>query len=55
MRYIKKKNNSQASILLQNWIKERKKAKQSILYIDFDKKEELNGYLRSEQKGICCY
>nr|WP_321520898.1 retron system putative HNH endonuclease [uncultured Macellibacteroides sp.] len=55
MRYIKKKINSKASALLLNWIKERKKAKQSVLYSDFDRKEELNGYLRSEQKGICCY
>jgi len=55
MRYIKKKINSQASVLLLNWIKERKKAKQSVFYSDFDRKEELNGYLRSEQKGICCY
>nr|WP_321377910.1 retron system putative HNH endonuclease [uncultured Bacteroides sp.] len=55
MRYIKKRVGSEAAELLKTWIKRRKAAGQNLLYVDFDKKKELNDNLRSEQKGICCY
>lgn len=55
MRYIKKQERSEAAQLLNDWIERRIAAEQNLLYVDFDKKKELNEHLRLEQRGVCCY
>jgi uncharacterized protein (TIGR02646 family) len=55
MRYIRKNIYSDAAMLLNNWTKLRKQAKQALIYDDFNEKKKLNEFLREEQRGICCY
>ena len=52
MRYIKKTTEPAC---MTTWKELRKTAEQPLAYDDFDKKKELNEYLRTEQHHICCY
>lgn len=52
MRYIKKTAEPD---YMTAWKELRKKAEQPLGYNEFDKKKELNEYLRKEQRHICCY
>lgn len=55
MRYISKNIISDAASLLDTWNRSRRRSGEPLIYDRFPNKEELNGYLRDEQKGICCY